>query len=146
MQRSPRFLSYSPPPRPLPEASKSEYKKYSIFLFCKKANCLSDVNLFCIQWKIEEFGKVCRRNNLMVHCKKSLATFPSPAGMLPNSPWAVIFKLFPSTESLVVTSRQEKGMSLTFCYGISLTYISYYSFFNCIPQGNCILKPVLAAG
>jgi hypothetical protein len=30
-----------------------------------------------------------------LHCKKRLATFPSPAGILPNSPWAGIIKLLP---------------------------------------------------
>jgi hypothetical protein len=59
-----------------------------------------------------------------IHCKKSLATFPSPAGMsltklslgviLQNSPWVGIIKLFQPRESLVsdIPAGDENGANL----------------------------------
>ncbi len=45
-----------------------------------------------------------------MQCRKSLAVFPSPAGIhLPNSSWAGIIEFFPARESLVMVSDIPAG-------------------------------------
>ncbi len=94
-------------------------KSYSIFNFMNKISTSNNWNfvpthcyIFCqkvhysaILYKESEHKYSVKSEIRRVHCKKSLGTFPSPAGIhLPNSPWAGKIKLFPP----------RGGMSLTF--------------------------------
>ncbi len=47
-----------------------------------------------------EIGEGTFSTYCILHCKKRLAAFPSPAGHLQNSPWPWIIKLCPARESL----------------------------------------------
>ncbi len=55
----------------------------------------------------------------LLHCKKRLKIFPSPAGMsLTNSPWTGINIVFPSSKSLVSDIPAEYGKWQTFLYSV----------------------------
>ncbi len=51
----------------------------------------------------------------LIHCKKMLSTFPSPAGMSPNqSPWRGIIKWFPAGRVWLVTGRGREKLDKNF--------------------------------